>query len=90
MLLCKYYDCKDKTNYYNRICTVHYEYKLAKKNLPDVEDLVRRKVIVYDHKAKTSDFKFSKEFKLKTLEMSHMPNFLQNNFNKYEEWFDHD
>ena len=69
---------------------VHYEYKLAKKNLPDVEDLVRRKVIVYDHKAKTSDFKFSKEFKLKTLEMSHMPNFLQNNFNKYEEWFDHD
>jgi len=69
---------------------VHYEYKLAKKNLPNIEDLVRRKVIVYDHKAKTSDFKFSKEFKLKTLEMKYMPIFLQNNINKFSEWFDYE
>ena len=68
----------------------HYEYKLARKNLPSIEDLIKRKVITYDHKAKSSDYKFSKEFKLKTLSMSYMPLFLKQNVNKYSEWFDFD
>ena len=66
----------------------HDEYRLARKNLPKVEDLVKRKTIIYDHKAKSSDYKFSKEFKLKTLSMNHMPLFLKQNVNKYSEWFD--
>ena len=68
----------------------HYEYKLARKNLPNIEDLVRRKVITYDHKAKISDYKFSKEFKLKTLPIDQMPIFLQKNMDKYKDWFDFD
>jgi len=66
----------------------HDEYRLAKKNLPKIEDLVKRKSIIYDHKAKSEDYKFSKEFKLKTLSINHMPLFLKNNMNKYIEWFD--
>ena len=66
----------------------HDEYRLARKNLPKVEDLVKRKTIIYDHKAKSSDYKFSKEFKLKTLSMNQMPLFLKQNVNKYTEWFD--
>ena len=66
----------------------HYEYKLARKNLPSIEDLVKRKVITYDHKAKTSNYKFSKEFKLKTLSIDEMPVFLKKNIDKYAEWFD--
>ena len=66
----------------------HYEYKLARKNLPSIEDLIKRKVITYDHKAKTSDYKFSKEFKLKTLSIDEMPIFLKENIDKYSEWFD--
>ena len=66
----------------------HDEYKLHKKNLPNVADLVKRKTIIYDHKAKSQDYKFSKEFKLKTLSTNHMPFFLQQNINKYSEWFD--
>ena len=66
----------------------HDEYKLYKKNLPNVADLVKRKTIIYDHKAKSQDYKFSKEFKLKTLPTDHMPFFLQQNINKYSEWFD--
>ena len=68
----------------------HYEYKLARKNLPSIADLVRRKVITYDHKAKISDYKFSKEFKLKTLPIDQMPIFLQKNMDKYKDWFDFD
>ena len=66
----------------------HDEYKLARKNLPKVEDLVKRKTIIYDHKAKSSEYKFSKEFKLRTLSMNHMPLFLKQNVKKYQEWFD--
>ena len=66
----------------------HDEYKLAKSTLPKVEDLVKRKTIIYDHKAKSKDYKFAKEFKLKTVEMNMMPLFLKNNMDKYYEWFD--
>lgn len=68
----------------------HDEYKLAKKSLPDITDLVSRKTIVYDHKAKASDYKFSKEFKLKTITFDDMPFFLKHNVDKYSEWFDLD
>ena len=66
----------------------HDEYRFARKNLPSVADLVKRKSIVYDHKAKSTDYKFFNEFKLKTLSMSHMPAFLKQNVKKYYEWFD--
>ena len=66
----------------------HYEFKLSKINLSNIEDLVKRKVIEYDHKAKATDYKFSKEFKLTTLPIEHMPLFLRKNINKYSEWFD--
>ena len=62
--------------------------RLAKKNVSRIADLIKRKSIDYDHKAKSTDFKFSKEFKLKTLSMEHMPLFLQQNAKKYSEWFD--
>ena len=68
----------------------HDEYKLAKDNLPKIEDLIRRKTINYDHKAKSSEYKYSKEFKLKTLPIDEMPIFLQQNTNKYNQWFDFD
>ena len=66
----------------------HAEFKQTGKNLDYITDLVKRKKIDYDHKAKTEDYKYSKEFSLKTVSMSDMPAFLQENSNKYSEWFD--
>ena len=68
----------------------HAEFKQTEKNLDYITDLVKRKKIDYDHKAKTEDYKYSKEFSLKTVSMSDMPAFLQENSNKYSEWFDFD
>ena len=68
----------------------HAEFKLTGKNLDYISDLVMRKKIDYDHNAKTEDYKYSKEFSLKTVSMSDMPAFLQENSNKYSEWFDFD
>ena len=72
----------------------HEEYKRqqysqqAGKNLDYITDLVKRKIIDYDHKAKSSDYKYNKKFKLRTLSIDNMPSFLKQNLNKYYEWFD--
>ena len=68
----------------------HAEFKQTGKNLDYISALVKRKKIDYDHKAKTEDYKYSKEFSLKAVSMSAMPVFLQENSNKYSEWFDFD
>ena len=74
----------------------HEEYKRQQysqqdgKNLDYITDLVKRKKIDYDHKAGAGEYKYSKEFSLKTVSMNYMPAFLQKNSNKYFEWFDFD
>ena len=66
----------------------HDEYRLSKKDVPRIADMVKRKIINYDFQAKSNEYKFSKEFKLKTLSLDQMPSFLQQNVKKYNEWFD--
>ena len=68
----------------------HAEFKQTGKNLDYITDLVKRKKIDYDHMAKSQEYKYSKEFSLKTVSMNYMPVFLQENSNKYSEWFDFD
>ena len=50
--------------------------------------MVKRKVINFDHQAKSRDYKYSNEFKLKTLSVKEMPSFVQKNLDKYSEWLD--
>jgi len=66
------------------------EYKKANKNLQYITDLVKRKSVDYDHMAKTSSYKYNKEFKLKTIPIDSMPPYLRDNVKKYSEWFDFD
>ena len=54
------------------------------------QDKPNGKKIDYDHKVKAEEYKYSKEFSLKTVSMNYMPAFLQKNSNKYFEWFDFD
>jgi beta-1,4-mannosyl-glycoprotein beta-1,4-N-acetylglucosaminyltransferase len=64
----------------------HYQYKKAGIKLSDIEDYVKRKVIIYDHKAKSSDFKFDKEFKLITVGIDEMPIYVKKNQALYKDW----
>ena len=66
----------------------HAEFKQSKKNLEYIADLVNRKKVDYDHKAKSEDYKYSNEFTLKTVSIDSMPLYLRKNVNKYNEWFD--
>ena len=64
------------------------EYKKANKNLQYITDLVKRKSVDYDHMAKTSSYKYNKEFKLITLGIDQMPPYIKNNQTKYKDWLD--
>ena len=66
----------------------HYQYKEAGIKLSHIEDYVKRKVIIYNHKAKSSDFKLGEEFKLITLDINQMPIYIQKNKAKYKDWLD--
>ena len=66
----------------------HQEFKEAGKKISDIEDLVKRKVILYDHKAKSSDFKFGQEFKLETISLENMPKYIQNNKEQFKDWLE--
>tara|TARA_B100001248_G_scaffold260300_1_gene248138 strand:- start:3971 stop:4867 length:897 start_codon:yes stop_codon:yes gene_type:complete len=66
----------------------HQEFKEAGKKISDIEDLVKRKVILYDHKAKSSDFKFGQEFKLETISLENMPKYIQDNKEQFKDWLE--
>jgi len=66
----------------------HAEFKQANKDLDYIAGLVKRKSIDYDHTVNSSEYKYSKEFKLKTLPIEEMPEFLRKNSDKYSEWLD--
>ena len=66
----------------------HQEFKETGKSMSDIEDLVKRKVILYDHKAKSSEFKFGTEFKLQTVGLANMPKYIQKNKEQFKEWID--
>ena len=68
----------------------HAEFKDSKQTLNDIKDMVNRKVINFDHQAKSKEYKYSNEFKLKTLPIGEMPFFIQKNSDKYSEWLDFD
>jgi len=66
----------------------HAEFKKTGRDLNYIEDLVKRKIIDYDHDADSKSYKYSKEFKLRSVSINSLPPYLRQNVNKYSEWFD--
>lgn len=64
------------------------EYLKANKNSKKIEDLIRRKVIDHDHLVDKKEYKFSREFKLKTLSINQLPIYIQDNVVKFSNYLD--
>ena len=66
----------------------HFEYELRKQSINDLKENIESKTITYDHKAdkKIKDQNYKK--KLENVNIEQIPKFLQENFNKYSNWFD--
>ena len=66
----------------------HQEFKDAKKSIQEIEDLMKKKVIIYDHKVKKNKYKFEKEFKLQTVSLDNLPEYIKSNKDKFKDWID--
>ena len=68
----------------------HQEFRNAKKKIEEIELLIKKKTIIYDHKVKKTANKFGKEFKLKTVSLDNLPDYIKKNKNEYKDWIDFD
>jgi len=68
----------------------HQEFKDAKQSIQEIENLMKNKVINYDHKVKKNEYKFAKEFKLQTVSLDDLPEYIKNNKDKFKDWIDID
>ena len=66
----------------------HDEYKLSKKNPQKIADLIKRRVIDHNHFVDSKQDKYGKEFKLKQIPLSDLPNYISNNIEKYRNFLD--
>ena len=64
------------------------EYLKANKNSKKIKDLISRKVIDHDHLVDKKEYKFSREFKLKTLSINQLPIYIQDNVVKFSNYLD--
>ena len=66
----------------------HLEYEYSGLEENDMEKMVREKKILYDHSAKQEEEKYTGNQSLVKVDHNFLPNYLIDNYKKYEEWFD--
>ena len=66
----------------------YYEFEISGLDLKDVEKMIKEKKVVYDHSVDQRGYKWSANTKLKTLDLSEMPKYLEKNYAKYIDWLD--
>ena len=68
--------------------THHYEYQLSGIKLEDLKKIVKEKKIIYDHSKDQTGYKWGSSTTLTTVDISKMPDYLKDNYEKYSNWLD--
>ena len=68
--------------------THHYEFKLSGLKLEDLKKIVKEKKIIYDHSQDQTGYKWGSNATLNTVGLSEMPDYLKENYQKYNSWLD--
>ena len=66
----------------------HLEFEYSGLSVHDMEKMVKEKKILYDHDAKKEDKKYTGRQNLVQTETSILPNYIQENLEKYKKWLD--
>jgi len=66
----------------------HQEFEYSGLNLNDLKKIINEKKILYDHSVDQSVKKLTTSKTLKKVNLSHMPNYIKNNYEKYNDWLD--
>ena len=66
----------------------HQDFEYSGLNISDIKNMIKDKKILYDHSADQKDFKWSGSKKLKKVSFFEMPEYIKENYKKYESWID--
>ena len=66
----------------------HLEFEYSGLSLEDTKKMIAQKKIIYDHSAKQEDLKYTGRQVLVKAPAGELPNYLNENLNKYSEWID--
>ena len=66
----------------------HQDFEYSGLNLNDIKKMIENKKILYDHSADQRDFKWSGSKTLKRVDLSYMPDYIRENYKKYDNWLD--
>ena len=66
----------------------HLEYEYSGLKLNDMEKMVSEKKILYDHRAKQEEEKYTGSQSLKKINKTNLPTYITENMDKYKEWLD--
>ena len=68
---------------------LHYrEFEESGLSLIDIKNMVKNRKVIYDHSIDQRDYKWSGNKTLKKVDLSEMPDYLKNNYKKYNNWLD--
>ena len=66
----------------------HQDFEDSGLTLDDVKEMVENKKVLYDHSVDQKDYKWSGKTTLKKISLSEMPDYLSENYKKYDKWLD--
>tara|TARA_Y100000590_G_scaffold335145_1_gene381443 strand:+ start:13 stop:891 length:879 start_codon:yes stop_codon:yes gene_type:complete len=66
----------------------HQEFEYSGLNLSDIKKMVKEKKILYDHSADKTSYKWTGSKTLKKVELNQLPEYIKNNYEKYNKWID--
>ena len=66
----------------------HQEFEYSGLNLNDIKKIVKEKKILYDHSADQTANKLNSFKTLRKVDLAQMPDYLSENYKKYDDWLD--
>ena len=66
----------------------HYEYEESGLKINDLKKLISEKRVMYDHNVDQKSYKWSGKSILKKIKNDELPDYINNNLNKYKDWLD--
>ena len=66
----------------------HREFEHSNLSIKDIDNIIKKKISIYNHEVDKSNNKFDTKVKLSKLSKKHLPNFLLNNISLYKKWIE--
>ncbi len=66
----------------------HYEFEQSGLKTNDIKKLIEEKRVMYDHNVDQREYKWSGKSILKKINVDFLPDYIQNNIDKFKEWLD--